>query len=70
MLYNCFRGADIIAVDAESYTPLMLAAATGHVEAFNALLRKGSPIHKSVLHIAAKENHVEVLEVNTFAVSF
>ena len=60
-----FSGADIAATDAESYTPLMLAAVAGHVAAFNRLLDRGSAIHKSVLHLAALENHTDVLKVST-----
>lgn len=56
-------GADITATDAKSYTPLMSAADEGHVDAFNVLLEKGSPIHKSVLHLSAEENHINVLQV-------
>lgn len=56
-------GADVTATDAESYTPLMLSAVAGHVEAFNILLDSGSAIHKSVLHMAAVENHTDVLKV-------
>lgn len=59
-----YSGADITATDAESYTPLMLAAVAGHVEAFNALLNRGSAIHKNVLHLAAMENHTDVLQVS------
>lgn len=43
----------------------MLAAREGHLDAFNVLLKRGSPIHKSVLHIAAEENHMQVLQVST-----
>jgi hypothetical protein len=42
----------------------MLAAVAGHVAAFNVLLDRGSAIHKSVLHIAAVENHTDVLQVS------
>lgn len=60
-----YRGAHITVTDTESYTPLMLAAREGHLDAFNTLLKRGSPIHKSVLHIAAEENHVKILEVSS-----
>ena len=52
-----------------SNTPILLAARAGHVEAFKVLLNRGSQIDdlndrgKSVLHLAAENNHVEVLKV-------
>ena len=61
--------ADVTALDTESYTPLMIAASEGHVEAFNILLQKDSAIDetdedgKTVVHLAAEENHVEILKV-------
>lgn len=57
------------AKDTESFTPLMLAAAAGHLEAFNVLLDRGSAIDetdedgKTVVHLAAEKNHVEILMV-------
>ena len=62
-------GASLTATDMESYTPLMLAAAAGHTDAFNILLARGSAIDdvdndgQTVLHLAAKENHTKVLQV-------
>lgn len=72
-LYNLvpflYRDADITANDTQSYTPLMIAAVEGHVDAFELLLVRGSPIDdvdengRTVLHLAAQKNHVEVLQV-------
>ena len=64
-----FSGADIAATDIESYTPLMVAAAAGHFEAFDILLGKNSAIddvdqeRQTVLHLAARENHIFILKV-------
>lgn len=47
----------------------MLAASAGHVEAFTELLRKGAAIdvegkeRQTVLHLAAEENHIQILQV-------
>lgn len=40
-------GADIDAVDARGYSPLMLAAYAGHEEAFELLLRRGADCNSS-----------------------
>ena len=51
----------------------MLAAVDGHMDAFNVLLEKGSAIDetdedgKTVVHLAAEENHVEILRVIVYA---
>ena len=63
------RKADVTLTDIDSLTPLMVAAQAGHVEAFNFLLNKNSAIDetddegRTVIHLAAKENRVEVLTV-------
>ncbi len=47
----------------------MIAATAGHVEAFNALLGKGAAIDetdengKTILHLAAEQNHVSIIRV-------
>lgn len=64
-------GSDITATDTESYTPLMVAAAAGHLDAFKILLEKGAAIDdadedgKTIVHLVAKRNHTEVLKVIT-----
>ncbi len=64
-----YSKADVTATDTESYTPLMLAAREGHVEAFKVLFQRGSAIDetdedgKTVVHLAAEENHVDILKV-------
>ena len=69
--YYSFSGADVAATDAESYTPLMVAAAAGHTEAFNILLEKNPAIDdvekegKTILHMAARKNHISILKVRT-----
>ena len=67
--FTLLSGADVVATDTESYTPLMVAAAAGHTEAFNFLLEKNSAIDdvekegKTILHMAARENHISILKV-------
>ena len=64
------RKADISAVDKESYTPLMLAAYKGNIPAFKALLDRKANIDdidensKSVVHLAAEQDHAELLKVS------
>ena len=49
----------------------MVAAAAGHFDAFRILLEKNSAIddvdqeRQTVLHLAARENHISILEVHT-----
>ena len=63
-------GADIVALDEDSYTPLLVAAAHGQTEALQKLLDRGAPIDdlnkdgKSVVFVASEENHTEVLQVS------
>ena len=63
------RGADISATDSHAYTPLMLAASEGHVDAFRTLLEKGASIDgvdkngETIVHLAASGNHVDLLRV-------
>lgn len=71
--YNYYSGADITATDTKSNTPLLLAASAGHIEAFTELLSKGAAIdvededRQTALHLAAKENHVKILQVSIVA---
>ena len=61
--------ADIDALDNDSYTPLLVAAAHGQTDAMKLLIERGAPIDdldkdgKSVVFIASEENHQEVLKV-------
>ena len=47
----------------------MIAANAGHVEAFNALLKRGAALDetdedgKTIVHLAAESNHVAILRV-------
>ena len=62
-------GADIAALDNDSYTPLLVATAHGQTDAMKLLIDRGAPIDdldkdgKSVVFIASEENHKEVLKV-------
>ena len=64
-------GADISATDTEARTPLMLATSEGHVEAFVALVERGASIDDvdkngaTVVHMAARANHTNLLAVST-----
>ena len=72
LLLYC-SGADITALDQDSYTPLLIAAAHGQTDALEKLLDRGAPVDdldkdgKSVVFVAAEENHTEVLQVRLFA---
>ena len=61
--------ADITALDEDSYTPLLIAAAHGQTDALTKLLDRGAPVDdldkdgKSVVFVAAEENHTDVLQV-------
>ena len=63
------RGADIAASDEDSYTPLLITAVHGQVDALNKLLDRGAPVDdldkdgKSVVFVASEENHTGVLRV-------
>jgi len=65
----CSRKADISALDKYSFTPLMMAAYKGHIEAFQALLELKANIddveenNKTVVHLAAEQNHSVLLDV-------
>lgn len=64
------RGADIKAADNNSYTPLMTAAASGQVGAFNLLRERGAKLDrldrdgKTIVFLAAEANHVPILKVH------
>ena len=64
------RGADITALDEDSYTPLLTAAAHGQAGALKKLLDRGAPVDdldkdgKSVVFVAAEEDHTDVLQVS------
>jgi ankyrin repeat protein len=63
------KGADLTALDEDSYTPLLTAAAHGQADALKKLLDRGAPVDdldkdgKSVVFVAAEEDHTEVLQV-------
>ena len=69
--FNTHRGADIEAVDAEFYTPLLVAALHGQMEVFLVLLQKEASIDvmekdgKNVIFLAAENNHVALLRVRS-----
>lgn len=64
-----YSGADITATNTDLYTPLMFAASAGHLEAFTELMKVGAAIdavdreRRTVVHLAAKENHGRILQV-------
>lgn len=63
------RKADIEAQDDDSYTPLLDAVSYGQQRATEVLLERGAAVDvidrdgKTIVFIAAEENHVEILEV-------
>ena len=65
------RGADLEAVDAEFYTPLLTAAFYGQMEVYLVLLQKGASIDvmekdgKNVVFLAAENNHMALLMVRS-----
>ena len=73
--YTCSK-ADVTATDTESYTPLMLAVQAGHMAAFDVLLRRGSVIDdsegdgKTIVHLAAEEDHVDILKVCVYNIQW
>ena len=64
------RGADITSLDEDSHTPLLTAAAHGQAGALKKLLDRGAPVDdldkdsKSVVFVAAEEDHTDVLQVS------
>jgi len=68
-VYLFTRGANIDKSDKDSFTPLILAASEGHVEAIKALLARGAdPYHvdkndKTCIFWAAEEDNLEALKV-------
>ena len=69
-LFILSRKADIEAQDADSYTPLLTAVAYGKTRAMEVLLEQGATMDvidrdgKSIVFIAAEENHEDILEVS------
>ena len=65
------RGADIEALDEDSRTPLLTAAAQGQLDAFQTLLGRGATIDvvdkdgRSAVFLAAKEEHIPILKVGS-----
>ena len=62
-------GADLEALDNDSYTPLLTAAANGQTDAFRTLLGRGATIDvvdkegRSAVFLAAEEEHIPILKV-------
>lgn len=65
----CYRGANIERLDADNFTPLLLAASAGHAQAVATLLERGADISatdkydKTAIYWCAQENNVGALEV-------
>ena len=65
------RGAEIDALDEDSFTPLLTAAAHGQTKAFQTLLGRGATIDvvdkdgRSAVFLAAKEEHIPILKVGS-----
>ena len=64
-----YRGADIDALDADSYTPLLTAVSYGQKRAMEILLEHGANLdaidrdQRSIVFIAAEENYDDILRV-------
>ena len=64
------RKADIEAQDVDSYTPLLTAVSYGNTRAMEVLLERKATMDvidrdgKSIVFIAAEENHEDILEVS------
>ena len=65
------RGADIECLDKDNYTPLLIAASTGHTAVVKLLLKRGANLNakntqdKTAIFLAAEENSIDTLRVRT-----
>ena len=65
------RGADIECLDKDNYTPLLIAASTGHTAVVELLLKQGANLKakntqdKTAIFLAAEENSINTLRVRT-----
>ena len=72
--FHYYRGIDVEAQDAQGYTPLMVAILFGQVNASLMLIEKGAHTEgidcdgRNVVHLAAEQDAIEVLEVHTCTV--
>lgn len=63
------RGADIECLDKDNYTPLLIAASSGHTAIVQLLLQKGANLKaknthdKTAIYLAAEENSIDTLRV-------
>jgi len=61
------RGADIECLDKDKYTPLLIAASTGHTAVVKLLLKRGANLNakntldKTAIFLAAEENSIDTL---------
>lgn len=66
----CFRKAPLEKRDRDNYTPLLMAAYSGHAESLDALLKKGADYEavdkndKTAVYLAAEEDKLDALKVN------
>lgn len=65
----CFRKAPLEKRDRDNYTPLLMAAYSGHAESLDALLKKGADYEavdkndKTAVYLAAEEDKLDALKV-------
>ena len=63
------RGADIECLDKDNYTPLLIAASTGHTAVVKLLLERGANLEaknkqdKTAIFLATEENRTDTLRV-------
>ena len=63
------RGADIECLDKDNYTPLLIAASTGHTAVVKLLLKRGANLEaknkqdKTAIFLATEENRTDTLRV-------
>ena len=70
---NCLipvcRGADIECCDKDNYTPLLMAASSGHTAVVELLLKRRANLkakdtqEKTAIYLAAEENSIDTLKV-------